>query len=48
MDKLDRLINRLTSMVDLVCTFIILYVVIMLAQEFGNMVAFMRTWQGGW
>ena len=48
MDKFDRLINRVTSMVDLMCTFVMLYVVLMLAGEIGNMLAFMKTWQGGW
>ena len=48
MDKIDRLINRVISLLDLVCSVVLLWLVLTLVPVVVDMLVFVKTWQGGW
>lgn len=47
-DRVDRLINRTGSLVDLVTAVLFLYVVAVVAVEIGDILGFVKTMREGW
>ena len=47
-DKIDRLIDRMGNLVDLVAAVVSLYVLVAIAVEIGDLFGFMRTMRDGW